>query len=76
MGIYDEAIPEVVDFWAGVIQEVLEEEFGIESDPDQIKAEFEAALQAGEVEAFIAQHGEEEAVKQGHKRYMATKRGQ
>ena len=74
MGIYDEAIPEVVDFWVGTISEVLKEEFGIDTDPDQIKAQFKAAVEAGAIEAFIAQYGEEEAIAQGHKRYLAEKR--
>jgi len=74
MGIYSEAIPEVVDFWTERIAEVLEQEFGVKSDPEQIKREFEAAVQAGEIAAFIAAHGEEEAQKQGHKRYLAEMR--
>jgi len=76
MGIYSEAIPEVVAFWSERIAEVLEQEFGVKSDPEQIKQEFEVAIQTGEIAAFIAQHGEEEAQKQGHKRYLAEKRAE
>ena len=74
MGIYSDAIPEVVDFWTERIAEVLEQEFGVKSDPEQIKREFEAAVQTGEIAAFIAAHGEEEAQKQGHERYLAQRR--
>ena len=54
-----DAIAEVSDEWVIVLQEFLQEEFGLTPDPKQLKADFEAALQSiTGGDAFITKYGE------------------
>jgi hypothetical protein len=68
MGLYNDNIPKVADFWLPRIQKTLREDHEIGADPEvlkqQLQQEFQAAVDAGAIEGFIEKHGIEEAEKQ------------
>jgi hypothetical protein len=71
MPLFDEAIGEVAEQWAGAIGEFMKENFDMEPDPAMIRTEFERMIRevnpelaAFRKQDFITQYGEDELLKQ------------
>ena len=65
MSLYEEIIPQVVQFWAERVQEFSERYLGMESpDPAAMAREFEAVLSAEDLQRFYDTYGAEEAERQ------------